>query len=207
MKLIDTEYMVKDLEKGIGDAHWIYNAFAPSLRLRSPVCGLTSTAMSEHLRQQGFDVEMVVSTPRLSADPEMQHVVSLLHHDGEDIVIDGTYSQFLSYSGLTPAYVMNGGMNQYPQQKIASYILQEPEELIDTLVSASREVIDTYNPIIMPYFSARAFKDLSNGEIRYELGKIWDPNNFDTFKPTQDTLRAGIKIARSIVPRHVKLVA
>ncbi|MDB5179407.1 MAG: hypothetical protein JWN12_39 [Candidatus Saccharibacteria bacterium] len=207
MKLVETNSFARDLEQGLGDAHWLFKAIDPQLRLRTSVCGVTSTAITEHLLRQGYDAETVISTPNLSVDPTMKHVVSIVHSEGEDIVIDGTYSQFLAYAGLHFGYVMMGGKDFYPKEKIESFDMNESEGVVTKLSLLSRYVLDHYEPLPDHLDSRMEFAFLTDEEIKAELSEIWNPDNFDTFEPSPDTLQAALTIARRIVPEHVKLVA
>ena len=63
MKLVETEQLAGDLEKGLGEVHWAMKGIYPWLRLRTSVCAVTSLAVSQGLRQQGYDVELVAFTP------------------------------------------------------------------------------------------------------------------------------------------------
>ncbi|MBC7459191.1 hypothetical protein H7200_00540 [Candidatus Saccharibacteria bacterium] len=50
MKLIETESLEANLEKGLGESHRLFKGFYSKLRLRTEgVCGIASLAIAEHL--------------------------------------------------------------------------------------------------------------------------------------------------------------
>jgi len=207
MKLVETEPLAQDLEKGLGEVHWLMKSIYPWLRLRMSVCAITSIAVSERLREQGHDVELFVSQPKLDIDPTMRHVIPVVHQDGTDTVIDSTYSQFLEYAGLHSGYVMLGGKDSYPTEKIAAFELGRSEEIVTRLSLVSRQVMDHYEPIDDIPYPVIEFTHLNDEEIEANLAEIWNPNNFSEFIPTDETAQVGKKLASFILPQHVNLVA
>ncbi len=207
MKLVETAQLAGDLEKGLGEVHWAMKGIYPWLRLRTSVGAVTSLAVSQILREQGYNVELVVSQPELFIDPEMQHVIPVVHENGVDTIIDSTYSQFLEYAGLYFGYVMFGGKNDYPEEKITSFEVGEAQKVVTRLSLLARYVMDHYEPVDEMPFPRIEFLGFTDEQIEATLAAIWNPDNFVEFTPSNDTLEASKKLAEFIVPEHIKLVA
>ena len=206
MKLAHPEALTNDLEKGLGEVDWFSESLPTALRLRQSVCGIVSIALSEQLRQQGYDVQLVLSNPEIKADPRMQHVVPIVHHEGVDTIIDATYTQFLELSGLHPGYIMFGGEDSYPDEKIATFEVGNSVDVVTQLTKLSRQVMDNYRHIPKVY-PTMEFKHFNNEEIAGQLTQIWNPENFIEYSPTSATQVVGEKLAKFITPQHVNLVA
>ena len=208
MKLVETASLATDLEKGLGETHWLFKSFNPALRLRMEgVCGVASLAITEHLRQQGHEVDIVMSHPNLPIDPHMRHVFAIVRDGGDGTIIDSSYTQFLGYAGLTPGYVMFGGEDRYPGSKIESFGVGEEREVVDRLTLIARHVIDHRLNSKASHFEQPEFQDMSDEGIYDTLSEIWNPSNFEVYEPSDELLAGGKKLASFILPEHINLVA
>jgi hypothetical protein len=205
MKLVETNPLAENLEKGLGEIHWLFKGIYPKLRLRMEgSCGVASLAIAEHLREQGQQAELIISTPELSIDSYRRHVFLLV----EGTVIDPAYSQFLGYAGLTPGYVMFGGKDYFPNPKIESFKLEEARKIADRLTLISQYVLNHLDQSIEEQmFGTPEFVGMEDEEMNAIFSEIWNPDNFDTYEPEEHMVEAGAKLAQFIVPEHVKLVA
>jgi len=206
MKLTHAEALAADIEHGLGEVDWMSRSLPSRLRLSQNICGIVSIALSEQLRQQGYDVELVLSVPEIKADPLMQHVVPVVHHEGIDTIIDATYTQFLEFAGLHPGYVMFGGEDSYPDGKIVTFEVGSSEDVVTQLTTLSRQVMNNYK-LIPEVYPSMEFKHFNNNEIAAQLTQIWNPDNFTEFTPRVETTQVGQKLASFILPEHVHLVA
>lgn len=209
MKLVETEPLAADLEKGLGEAHWMFNAFYPKLRLRMEgTCGVASLAITQHLLEQGYDAETVISAPKLSVDPEMRHVFTIVNDGGPGVIIDSGYTQFLEFAGLTAGYVMLGGKDYFPDPKIESFEVGNTQPVVERLTRIAEYVLDHRDETIdEQMFRTPEFEGMPVPEMSSVFSEIWNPDHFDTYKPTEYMAEAGAKLAHFVVPEHVKLVA
>jgi hypothetical protein len=210
MKLVETDALVTDLEYGLGEVDEHTRAFPASLRLRTGVCALTSIAIADHLLERGVLAHVIVSRPNLDIGPELQHAMVLAHHEGQTGVIDPTYTQFLKYAGLDPSYVVHGGLDAYPTDKIASFNANEDHKVVTQLSLITEYFMKRYKPIAnFPYTSGRSmrFEGMNDEQVEARLSEIWNPANWRHFEPSERTLDAGKNLSRFILPGHVKLVA
>ncbi|MGH7218091.1 MAG: hypothetical protein ACREGE_01420 [Candidatus Microsaccharimonas sp.] len=206
MELANKDRVAADLEQGLGEIHWIARGFHSSLRLRMAVCGLTSIALAEKFAENNYDVELVVSSPNIPGDPETQHVLPVVRHKGQDVLVDATYSQFMEYVGLTPGYVVFGGEDLYPKDKIRIIGEGESDAVATELRTASQYFLKNRQPIPEIDWKGSVFDGVSEEDQEALLRTIWNENNFDTFTPDKQTLEAGRKLAKFITTEHVRLV-
>ena len=210
MKLVETEVLARDLEQGLGEIYEGTRAFPPALRLRMGVCAVTSIAIAEHLLERGELAQVIVSRPNLDIDPDLEHVMVLTLHEGEIGVIDPTYTQFLKYAGLDPNYVFHGGIDAFPDAKIASFTTEQEQPVVTQLSLISEYFMKRYTPIEDGFYvSGRSmgFEGMDDVMMEARLSEIWNPLNWRNYAPTSETLDAGKRLSRFILPGHVKLVA
>lgn len=207
MRLARPEALAKDIERGLGEVSFIARSQARGLRMRDSYCGLVSVAIVESLRQEGQSVELVLSSPNLSVDPDMTHIMPVVSLGNERTIIDGTYSQFLSYAGLIPGYVKFGGQNKFPAEKIAVFPVGGHQPVVDLLADTARSFVDSREEIAeLSWKKSWPFDALSRDEIAAILTRIWDPENFTSFEPDEKALEVGRKMARHILPQHAELI-
>lgn len=206
MELANKEHAVMQLERGLGEVHWIAAGFDPSLRLRMALCGITSVALAEKFVENDYDVELIISSPAVPHAPEAQHVMPLVRHQGRNLIVDATYSQFMEYSGLTPGYVTFGGRDMYPREKIRVMMQGESDKVATDLYIASRYFLEHRQPMPEIDWKRNAFDNVSENDQKKTWASIWNEENFDTFIPDEQTLEAGRKLAKFITAEHVRLV-
>lgn len=199
--------LANDLERGLGDVHWMAAAYDKSLRLRVPVCGLTSTALVEAFRSAGVSAEPIISSPKdLITEPDSQHVFVRIETENGPYIVDPTYSQFLDKVGLSAGYVTFGGKNLYPERKIAVFKFDDGEKIAQDLATATlyfrehREELDEY-------MGTYAMDEMPFDELVNEFSKIWNPDYFDAFITCEsETIKAGSRLAQYILPKHIEFV-
>lgn len=209
MKLIEADQLAEGIEKGLGETHRLFNGYYPKLRLRMESGGeVASLAIAQHLREQGYDIDLVVSSPNLSVDPDMHHVFPIVNDGGSGTIIDSGYSQFLEYAGLTAGYVMLGGKDLFPNPKIESFAIGNTASIVDRLTLISQYVLDHRDKDVdEQLLGTPEFEGMPEEEMSAEFSEIWNPDYFDVYDPPEYMVEAGKKLARFIVPQRVKLVA
>ena len=199
--------LVDDLERGLGDVHWLAAAYDPSLRLRLPVCGITSYALTAAFRSIGVAAEAIESSPELSGDSDSKHVFVSVETDLGEYIVDPTYSQYLDAVGLSPGYVIFGGENLFPERKIAVFPVGEGYSLAENLASASVH-FRKHRTEINEYLGVHSMEHMNHDELVAQFSKIWNPDNFNRFTPREpEVSEVGQRLARFILPEHIRLVA
>ena len=207
MRIQQPERLAEDIESGLGELHWLFDRMEPSMRLRSEgACGVGSLAVAQHFREQGYSVDLVISTPRLWIDPDMQHVLSIVHSDDGELMVDVSFSQFLGYAGMSEGYVQQGGENLFPDFKIAQIHDGDTDALVSLMTEQAVLSVEQYNAPDQ-WFRKLEMEGLKEDDIRAIYSAIWDPAYFDVYQPTELTQQAGKKLAGFILPEHVRLVA
>lgn len=208
MKLFNEPGLAHDLETGLGEFHWLAAAYNPSLRLRLPVCGLATLALVEAMRIDGVDAEAIISSPRIPADPDMRHVFARIRANGEERIVDPTYSQFLDMTGLSPGYVVHGGEDLFPAQKIEVFKAEDRSRIAVSLAETAVHFRTVRTPISELKRSLYRMNDHTYNEMVEEFSEIWNPDHFDAFVSEEEDLKKVVpKFARTISPAHTRLVA
>lgn len=177
------------------------------MRLRTEgSCGVGSLAVAQHLREQGYNVDLVISSPRLWIDPDMQHVLSVIHRDDEELMLDVSFSRFLGYAGMSEGYVHFGDENLFPEFKIAQIHDGDVEGLVSLMTERAMVSIGRSNAPDR-WFRKLEMEGLGQDDIRAIYSAIWDPAYFDVYRPTEPTQQASKKLAEFILPEHVRLIA
>lgn len=201
---IDLEVLAPKLEEGIATVGSLSSIYAPEYRLRTPVCGLASTAIHYYLRDRGIESDLVISTPSFSFDEDFQHVFLELPEaeQAEPTVIDATFGQFMSYAGLTPSYVKRRGLQDFPSEKIISFCRTDSMIVADWLATICKQFRHRYKPIACALFDSwnaawdvPTLANIGHAQIKNEFVKIWDPSYSEPFTPSPDLNEASIKLA------------
>lgn len=208
MRLHDEPGLARDLETGLGEFHWLAAAYPPSLRLRLTVCGLSTLALVEAMRLNGMDAEPIISTPNIPSDPGASHVFARLSIGNEAYLIDPTYSQFLDMTGLSPGYVVFGGEDLFPSQKVEVFKEEERHRIAAILAQAAVHFRMVRVPLSELQNSTYRMNEHTYDEMIEEFSEIWNPDHFDTFESSEAEMKAIIpRFAQMILPEHVRLVA
>ncbi len=208
MKLQHPDLLANDLEAGLGEIHPFMQSVEASLRLRMEgACGINSIAVAERLTQLGYEVDLVISEPRIDVAPDMQHVLAIVHGTQTETTIDTSYSQFLQYAGLSSGYVAFGGKDYFPEQKIVTFETGDSSGLVHTMAQRALYFMNVREDITELQHHTPEFASLNLEEISAVYASIWDPAYYDVFQPTKGTIEAGKRLARYIVPEHVRLIA
>lgn len=131
-KQLNDPSLIGGLERGLKRENFARGVQRESLQLRSAVCGLATAALQLYLNEvEGVRTERLITEP--AAAPRgvnsriLTHVV--LRHEG--VIIDPTYSQFLSFIGLDPRCENNDTL--YPNVKVAVYHEQQWRSIANEL--------------------------------------------------------------------------
>ncbi len=208
MKLINEPGLACDLEAGLGEFHWLPAAFEPSLRLRLPVCGLSSLALVKAMQENGIDAEAMISAPNIPSHPDLLHVFVNVNVNSETYIIDPTYSQFLDMTGLSPGYVVFGGEDLFPARRIEVFRSDDRQRVATELAQTAVNFRRIGVPIAELKHSLYPMIDHTFDEMTEEYSEIWNPDYFDTFVTDEPDMKKLVpKVASMISPEHARLVA
>ena len=161
--------------------------FGEDLQLRYSYCGVATAALQQYLQER-----CDVTTERMVTEPEiaprhmqqrrMAHVV--LRH--ESLIIDPTYSQFLSYVGVMPARVLcrQDLRDFYPAQKIAVFSVASSDEFADNFARVAHMADVTIGPLDLSqnsYPPDDALRGTSMSEKTEVYRAIWSPDGYTPF--------------------------
>ncbi len=197
---IDHDKLAYGLEQGMGNTLTIFADLEPERRLRTTACGLASTAIHLYAQQSGIPSRLVISTPRLSFDPEMQHVIPLLGDD-QPVAIETTPSQFLMYVGLSIAYEDTTGDSVFPPEKILSFPLHEREVVVSWLTKAALDFQRINKRPRSKWHTQLGKGPLATSSasvIQDAYEQIWNPENFTPWVPPDYVVEDGRIVSRSI---------
>ncbi len=210
MTFADTEKVAEGLIEGLGAEVKLFTPFSRSVRLHlEGVCGVASIAIMRHLEQQGIPAKVVISEPNLEVDPGFRHSFVVASIEGSDRVIDASYTSPLNLAGLTPGYVMFGGPNKLPTQKIAEFQLGQQEKTVTMLGLIAWSFMENYVPLPdhARYYARIELAGKTDEEIEAAFHEVWNPENIRDFDEDEFYFNVGTKIAAHIDPADAKLVA
>jgi len=211
MKFPEIQSLTADLQEGLGEfdpdslSGYVIRSHEQSLRLSlEGTCGLASIALNEHLLQAGHDSRIVLSKPNLAFDPDKQHVFIRVMGEQGTTIIDPTYSHLLDYAGITPGYATSIGKSWlFPERKVAVFAEGGQVSVAAQLATTATFIMRT----VTTNGEKRELDPYSGAEMVHELSKIWLPENFHPYEPSEATIQGGLKLAKFILPQHARLVA
>lgn len=207
MHLENEPALAGDLERGLGEVHWLAAAYDQSLRLRLSVCGITSYALTQAFHSVGVEAETIESSPMLRGEDDSKHVFVSVNTKAGRYIVDPTYSQYLDNVGLSPGYVIFGGEDLFPERKIAVFKFGDGNTLAEELADATLH-FRAHRQEIDEYLGVYSMEHLNYNELVTQFNRIWNTDNFNNFVPSEpEVAQVGQQLARFIVPEHVKLVA
>jgi len=197
---VKTHLLAAGLEKGLGQTEsFLISGIPEKDRLRYQVCGLVSTAISSYAQTEGLDSYLLASSPKLSFDPEMTHVVPVISVPGEvPVVIDATPSQFLGYAGLSPHYEYGTGQSILPAEKIIVFDIDNPYIVVRWLTKAIERFHESDVQEEMLGMGGNPLLYSSKQEQEHEFNKIYELNNLKPWEPSDGTLEAAVDIANRL---------
>jgi hypothetical protein len=201
--LVDEEKLVYGLETGIGCTNTIFSSAELGERLRLSPCGLVSSAIHEYARQEGLPSSLYISSPNISIDPEMQHVIPAIgESEADQTVVDGSYSQFLKYVGLSLNYEKALGGAVYPKEKILVFDFSETDIVLDWLTEVS--VMFQRRSLVLPdrWFDLGVgpLSGSSAQEVRQTFVDIWARGNMEPWVPPDYVQEHG-RLACKHIPK------
>jgi hypothetical protein len=179
--VIDYEQLAYGLEEGISHTDTIFAYLPYQYRLRASPCGLVSSGIHEYAKKEGLPSRLLISTPNIPVDLEMQHVVVGIGEEDTDLtLIDGSYSQFLGYVGLTETYEEASGKSAFPEEKVIDFLVSEREFVFDWLSEVASLFQVRSVACLGRYTRTEGVGPLSGSsreELRKTFSAIWDPKN------------------------------
>lgn len=201
---VDTEKLAYGLKRGIGRTETIFAEGPFDYRLRLTACGLAATAIHRYCQEEEIYSRLLISSPRLDFDVEMQHVVPVVGDaPDEGLVIDAAYSQFLNYVGMGLPYDEANGSKEYPKEEIITFKFSERELithwLTDYAVEFQRRNQHPRDEHGVDMGNARLV-DADEETIRQAYDSIWDPDNMQPWNPPEHVVQHASHASAYIPP-------
>jgi len=199
--VVDTDKLEWGLEKGIGETRTFFSHLPPEKRLRDTSRGLVSAAITSYALREGIPSRLLITAPKLSIEPDMQHVVALIESDEDNpTILDGSISQFLGYAGITAAYEQYIAESLFPPEKILVFGLQDTRVAVDWLTKAVKSFRDNHPTIDLQgaLIPREPLVDASIEDVVAVYESIYKPSNFHTWMPPHQVATAGYQASLSI---------
>ena len=208
---IDTEKLASGLEQGIADSNDFFSYYPAEHRLRGPVCGVVSTAIQLYLHSSGIDSELIISKPKLPFDSSLEHVYLLIGMVGTDrVVVDASYSQFLSFVGLREGYEIISKESVYPAEKILDFNESQRGLVVNWLGMVANRFRTINSHPITGFdidLGAGPMNYATTAELKTVFNSIWDPKNAELWVPDKFVLQDAAQIAQRIPKNCVQLIS
>jgi hypothetical protein len=192
---IDFERVADSLEQSIfeDDRH----AVPAEFRLRDIYCGVASLAISQYLESLGYDTILWINEPQIKGQKGMRHVFLQTIADGERIMIDPTYGQFMGHVGLA-LHPMH--REYYPKERIIQFSAEQPDRPVDVLIESTRVFREavTQERTAVSLWGASLIT-ASEEELRTEWSKIWDESRLGEWIPTSETEDIALEFAAKLL--------
>lgn len=200
---IDGEKLARALENGL-DPYEL--SFFRGLLLGFPRCGEVATILKTYAQDMGYSAETVISKPNLKFDPNLEHVMTVIHDQpGNSLIVDPTWGQFLYYIGYDNAYDKLTGRQVFPDysEQIMTYRMSDRSEAVRKFArsafmfkQAEQNLIDEVVPVdIDGDRISLGVNWLPGLETEEQLAEafdpIWDPSNFSPFEASGVMLKLG----------------
>ena len=199
---IDYEKLEYGLTKGIGKTSTIYASVDEANRLRITPCGMVSTALHYYCLKQGLKSQLLICSPQLSFDPEMQHCLSVVNVDKKSTALDACYSNLLCYSGIQYSYIMEKQFDPFPREKLISFNLNETETYIDWITDVisthQKQNVATFYGFLGRFCGDGHLSTSSRNDIRETYSAIYDFDRMVNFYPEDYVIIDGLTVAESI---------
>lgn len=185
------DYVTPTLGEAVA-THPDYSLGGSGHALRYSSCGFATALLQRHLeREYGIathrlrNASILTVPKRPSSSGAYDHVV--LHEPHHDLVIDPTYSQFMSLFGLTAirASVMSSELRDqlYPKAQIALFPATDYREFSSSIIAyaaaTETERVESVGPIGISK-NTRLPAGLSEETINHVVAEIW---NIDRYEP------------------------
>lgn len=199
--IVDREKLEYGLERGIYHSDTIYGGVETPYILRFAPCGLVSSGIYEYCKTTGIPSSQHVSNPGLEFDVTMRHVIPTIDVDGDPLVIDASYSQFLRYAGMFPDYEKLTGQTIYPKEKLVTFRFSAADVFINWLTekAVAFQSINEHPRDEFDTSPGKGFLENSYAHaIRRVYGRIYDTSKFRPWNSRQRVSRDGQQIAKYI---------
>lgn len=206
-RLAHPEELAENLETGLGEIDPLWSGHLPSeLRLRRPVCGIVSVALALSFRRAGYTVQVAKTSPRWDMDRGATHVFPIIKDGDTPVVVDATYSSFLSYAGLTAEGVMDGQEATFPEEKIIVFEAGDTDTPSTKIVEAVPEALRSWRNTRKEWLFPPTLAFLSQREMKEDMAQFWDVSHSERFIPSDYTKAAASRLARYVAAEHVRLI-
>lgn len=201
--IVDREKLADGLKRGIGYTDTIFADGPYEYRLRYTACGLVSSAIHQYCLVQDIPSRLMISSPNLAIDPDMQHVIPVV---GETVeqgrVIDASFSQFLGYVGLNWGYEEDTGHKAFPSEEIIDFNFMEHEVIASWLADLAAAFTPVrirepavYEDYILYRFGEGPLSSADKEAINQVYSAIWNPANMQVWHPSQRIVNDGQVVA------------
>lgn len=200
---IDGEKLARSLEDGL-DPHEL--SFFRGLLLGFPRCGEVATILKTYAQDMGYSAETVISKPKLEFDPNLEHVMTVIHDQpGDPLVIDPTWGQFLYYIGYDNAYDKLTGRQVFPNysDQIMTYRMSNRSEAVRKFARSAF----MFKQVEQSFINEAVPADIDGDRVSLGVNwlptvrteeqlieafdPVWNPSNFSPFEAGGMMLKLG----------------
>ena len=160
--------------------------FGEDLQLRYSYCGVATAALQRYLQDHKITTERVITEPEVAPRHMNQRHMSHVALRHESLLIDPTYSQFLSYVGVMPARVLQREALRrfYPARKIAVFPVESSNEFAAAFAKVAHAADVEIEPLNIGHDSYPPDDALRGTSLdeKFEVYRaIWSPNDYKCF--------------------------
>lgn len=208
--VVDEEKLAYGLKRGIGQSNTLFRSLEDKNKLRASPCGLVSSAIHQYLIHAGLPSRLLISTPKLACDPEMQHCFNVVGTSPDtELVVDASYSQFLGYVGLHYGYERITGYNHFPKEEIIDFRLSKSYLVAEWLTTvATKFQRKNVHPLNRWGLDAGGgpLEGASHAVIYDNFSQIWDRAKMAEWTPPEYVVNDGLELAKHIPAGSVIIV-
>jgi hypothetical protein len=206
----DTERIAGGLRAGLADSHTILRFDNERDWLRQPVCAIVSTALRLVAERQQLAAQTMFIDPQFDFNRAMRHVYLRVGaaEDPDPYIIDASYSQFMSYVGLTPWYDKERDRDSYPEEEVVAFRVSETEDFLEWFSGAAYRFSQTSQPIEGEYglvYGHGPLSGSSHAELRHHFGKIWNLGTAVDWTASDETMEVAIAVSRYVDDRAIEV--
>ncbi len=191
---IDCEKIADGIESGF-DPYNCSRIFRKYL-LRGSFCGISSIAVRDFFRNQNIPAEIKLAKPCLEFDSDLEHVLTIVNDDERDpLIVDPTYSQFLSYTGMTIYHDYLSRNSIYQAERVIAFRQSQSGSAVRHVAKIAFGLIARKEEIVQETgldWGDNIFRECeSEKEIMDMIRPIWDLSNYSRYYPSEADLAKG----------------
>ena len=200
---LDTEKLAFGIEQGLDEVGALpqisglrgFNAKDQrEYALRMRICNTVAATTHYYLQQQGLESWLFTTEPDLDPQHAIVVVGSRQGNRPKDTVVDGAYSQFLSYVGLTPECEKSTEERQFPEEKVLVFRQKEREKTVEWLTGIATEFQEHNGH--RKKSPKGPLAQASKKAIARSFATIWTP--VESWYPSAQRMDFAARVARNI---------